>query len=165
MKAFCFNKDKNGSSMSRGNALTLRKNGNLNIAGTLTQTSDRRLKTDIHPLTDALDGLARLQPVRYRFREGANRPEGAHIGLIAQEVQAVFPELVSAGADGYLSVSYANLSAVLVQALHEQQAEIDEQQAEINEQQAEIEALNARLARLEAALLRSSAGPATATNR
>ena len=66
------------------------------------------------------DGLARLQPVRFRFRAGTNRPEGAHIGLIAQEVEAVFPELVSEGANGYLSVSYANLSAVLVQALNEQ---------------------------------------------
>ena len=110
----------NGSSSTPSNALTLLKNGDLTIAGTLRQFSDRRLKTDIHPLTDALDALARLQPVRYRFREGANRPEGVHIGLIAQEVEAVFPELVSEGADGYLSVSYANLSAVLVQALNEQ---------------------------------------------
>ena len=139
----------NGSSGSTSDAFTLLKNGNLTIAGTLTQSSDRRLKTDIHPLTDALAGLARLQPVRYRFREGTNRPEGVHIGLIAQGVEAVFPELVSQGADGYLSVSYANLSAVLVQALHEQQDE--------------IETLNARLVRLEAALLRSSAGPVSAT--
>ena len=139
----------NGSSTgSTSDAFTLLKNGNLTIAGTLTQSSDRRLKTDIHPLTDALAGLARLQPVRYRFREGTNRPEGAHIGLIAQEVQAVFPELVSAGADGYLSVSYANLSAVLVQALHEQQAEID--------------ALQDLLARLEATL-RQRVGPVPAT--
>ena len=80
------------------NALVLLKNGNLTIAGTLTQNSDRRLKQDIHPLTNAAANLGRLQPVRYRFREGTNRPEGEHLGLIAQEVEAVFPELVSEGA-------------------------------------------------------------------
>jgi len=122
----------------RSNALTLLKNGNLTIAGTLTENSDRRLKHNITPLTDALGTLARLQPVRYRFREGTNRPDGQHLGLIAQEVEAVYPELVQEGADGYLSVSYGKLTAVLVQAL--------------NEQQAEIEALQDRLARLEAAL-------------
>ena len=74
--------------------MTLLKSGNMSIAGILFQNSDRRLKTAIHPLADALDGLARLQPVRFRFRAGTNRPEGEHIGLIAQEVQVVFPELV-----------------------------------------------------------------------
>lgn len=126
----------NGFSPSnRSNAFTLLKNGNLTIAGNLTEDSDRRLKQDITPLTNTLNDLAHLQPVRYRFREGINRPEGDHLGLIAQEVAAVFPELVSEGADGYLSVSYTHLTAVLVQAL--------------NEQQKEIETLKARLARLE----------------
>jgi len=141
----------NGSDFStRSNAFTLLKDGNLTIAGTLTQSSDRRLKTDIHPLTDALDGLARLQPVRFRFREGMSRPEGTHIGLIAQEVQAVFPELVQQGADGYLSVSYTNLSAVLVQALNEQQAEVEALRAEIASLRTANITMQDRLARLEA---------------
>ncbi len=82
-----------------------------------------------------------------------------HIGLLAQEVEAVFPELVSRGSDGYLSVSYGKLSAVLVQALNEQQAEIEDQRAQIEARRAGIEALRAenvtmqdRLARLEAVL-------------
>ncbi|MFQ5572482.1 MAG: tail fiber domain-containing protein, partial [Rhodothermales bacterium] len=141
----------NGSSTAnRANAFTLLKNGNLTIAGTLTQNSDRRLKTDIHPLSDALSAIMRLQPVRYRFRAGTNRPQGVQIGLIAQEVQAVFPELVREEADGYLSLSYANLSAVLVQALKEQQAQID--------------TLQERLERLEIMLLQASTGSETVSS-
>ncbi|MFQ5571683.1 MAG: tail fiber domain-containing protein [Rhodothermales bacterium] len=133
------------------NAFTLLKNGNLTIAGTLTENSDRRLKTDITPLHDAGNALARLQPVRYHFRKGTNRPEGVQIGLIAQEVQEVFPELVIEGADGYLSVSYAKLSAVLVQALNEQQAQLEAKAAAVEALQNELAAVNERLARLESA--------------
>jgi hypothetical protein len=133
--------------LSRSNAFTLLKDGNLTIAGTLTENSDRRLKTDIRPLSETVPALRRLQAVRFRFRAGTNRPEGEHIGLIAQDVQAVFPELVQQGADGYLSVSYTNLTAVLVQAL--------------SEQQDEIEALTERVARLEALLLSTQAETAS----
>ena len=86
----------NGSSSTPSNALTLLKNGNLTIAGMLTENSDRRLKTDIRPLGPALEKLASLPAVRFRFREGTNRPPGPQIGLIAQDVQEVFPELVTA---------------------------------------------------------------------
>ncbi|MDX1548011.1 MAG: tail fiber domain-containing protein, partial [Rhodothermales bacterium] len=69
----------NGASgTSRSDALTLLKNGDLTIAGTLTENSDRRLKTDIRPLTGALDTITALRAVRYRFREGTSRPEGEH---------------------------------------------------------------------------------------
>jgi hypothetical protein len=129
----------NGSNSSnRSNALTLLQSGTMFIAGTLFENSDRRLKRDIQPLRDALAGVRRLQAVRYRFRESANRAEGAHIGLVAQEVATVFPELVQEEANGLLSVSYSKLTAVLVQAL--------------NEQQTQIERLQDRLARLEALL-------------
>lgn len=122
----------NGASATqRSNALTLYKNGNLTIAGSLTQSSDARLKQDVAPLTGALEALAALQPVRYRFRAGTGRPPEAQVGLLAQEVEAVLPELVRAEADGYLSVSYTQLAAVLVQAVNEQQAQIEALRAEV----------------------------------
>ena len=144
----------NGTDTNPSNALTLLKNGNLTIAGTLTENSDQRLKEGIIPLTEVLNDLARLQPIRYRFRAGTNRPEGEHIGLIAQEVEAVFPELVGQDADGYLSVSYTHLTAVLVQALNEQQAEIKALRKDNT-------TLHKRLSRLEAALLHLQARPAS----
>src|SRR5690606_30730813 len=113
----------NGTSdANRSNALVLLKNGNLQIAGTLTESSDARLKEEIEPLEGVLDRVLRLQPVTYRFKEGVNRSREKQIGLLAQDVAEEFPELVKTEADGYLSLSYTQLTAVLLQALREQEA-------------------------------------------
>ncbi|MEJ2185325.1 MAG: tail fiber domain-containing protein [Gemmatimonadota bacterium] len=128
---------------ARSNALTLYKNGNLTIAGTLTQSSDARLKEDIEPLEGTLERVLRLTPIRYHFRADTGRPGGTQLGLTAQEVQPLFPELVKQDGDGYLSLSYANLSAVLVKA-------VQEQQAEITSLKERLAASEARVARLEA---------------
>jgi hypothetical protein len=105
----------------RTNALTLLKNGDLTIAGTLTQSSDLRYKEDIEPLGSALDGVLRLEPIHYRFREGTGHPTERRIGLGAQDVERLFPELVHRDSQGYLSVAYTDLTAVLVRAVQEQQ--------------------------------------------
>jgi hypothetical protein len=86
-------------------------------------------------LGPALKGLLSLPAVRYRFKEETGRSTNLQIGLIAQDVQAVFPELVISGSDGHLSLAYPKLTAVLLQGLQEQQAQ--------------IETLEARLAALE----------------
>jgi multidrug efflux pump subunit AcrA (membrane-fusion protein) len=78
-----------------------------------------------------LDGLLGLTPIRYRFREGTGHPLERQIGLSAQEVERAFPELVSRDSKGYLSVAYTNLTAVLVRAIQEQQAEIEALRAEV----------------------------------
>lgn len=133
----------NGSgSSSRSNALTLFKNGDLTIAGTLTETSDRRLKVGIESLGPVLDELDQLRPVRFRFREGTGHPGETQIGLIAQDVADAFPELVATGAEGYLSLAYPKLTAVLLRGMQEQQAELEAKDAE-------LEALRARTNRLE----------------
>jgi len=117
----------NGSSgSSRSNALTLLKNGNLTIAGTLTESSDARLKTRIEPLGSALEPLRSVRPVRFSFREGTGHPGDRQIGLIAQEVEKAFPELVTRDHEGYLSLAYPKLTAVLVGAIQEQQERIEE---------------------------------------
>lgn len=115
--------------------VSFRTNGNVAISGTLSESSDRGLKTDIQPLGPALKGLLSLPAVRYRFKEETGRSTNLQIGLIAQDVQAVFPELVISGSDGHLSLAYPKLTAVLLQGLQEQQAQ--------------IETLEARLAALE----------------
>ena len=125
------------------NALTLLKNGNLTIAGTLTQSSDIRLKQEIEPLGDALDGVSRLQPIRYRFREGTGHSTEHHFGLAAQDVERVFPELVRRDTQGYLSVSYTELTAVLVRAVQEQQQLNEALRAELAALRAEVAALRA----------------------
>jgi hypothetical protein len=137
----------NGTSTSaRANAFTLLKNGNLTIAGVLTENSDLRLKTDLLPLGATLAKIAALRGVSYRFKDAASHPSNRQIGLVAQEVREVFPELVQEGADGTLSVAYGNFSAVLVEAVKEQQAEIDRQKSALAEKDRELAALRKELA-------------------
>lgn len=125
--------------------------------------SSRHLKDDIEALGGASELLAALEPVRFSWKADG-RPD---IGLIAEEVAATIPELVTRGDDGEIQgVNYLHLTAVLVGAWQEQQAEIASQQHEIlalrAELQAEREATAARLAALENLLLD---GPAVAQGR
>ena len=136
---------------SFSNALTLSENGDLEIAGSLTENSDRRLKTDIQPLGEAsLGALREIDPVRFHFKDERTHPDGAQIGLIAQEVQSEFPELVSEGDDGMLSLSYTKFSAVLLKGLQEQQSTINQQEERIATLEAENKEIKERLAALEA---------------
>lgn len=131
---------------SRSNALTLFKNGNMTIAGTLTQSSDLRYKEAIEPLDSALSGVLRLDPIYYRFREGTGHPTERRIGLGAQDVERIFPELVHRDSQGYLSVAYTDLAAVLVRAVQEQQERHEALLDEVKALRAELAALRAAAA-------------------
>jgi hypothetical protein len=120
------------------NAFTLRKNGNLAIAGTLTQNSDERLKKDVAPLAGVLRKIAAIRGVSYRLKDETRGPAGVQIGLLAQEVREAFPELVQEDTQGTLSVAYGNFSAVLLEAVKEQQATIDAKETEIAEVRREL---------------------------
>ena len=107
---------------------------------TLHETSDGAFKTDVRELTNALDAVERLRGVSFVWNEesasaGAT-PGQRGIGVIAQEVEDVFPELVSSPEGSHKAVDYSRLTAVLIQA--------------VKELRAENEALSARLAALEA---------------
>lgn len=93
------------------------------VNGTI-QTSDRRLKTNIRPLDYGLAELQRLKPVRYHWQDKTT-PQ-AKIGLIAQDLQGVVPEVV-VGQESreHLGVNYAELIPVLIQTLHEQQTRLE----------------------------------------
>lgn len=88
--------------------------GNLDIQGTLTQGSDVALKRDVLDLEPVLDRLLRLRPKRYVRRASGRR----EVGLLAQDVRELFPELVS-GEEGSLAVAYANGLAVAIRAIQE----------------------------------------------
>ncbi|MCM2351211.1 MAG: tail fiber domain-containing protein [Bacteriovoracaceae bacterium] len=91
--------------------------GNMAISGTLSQSSDLRLKKKISPLENSLDKLLELNGVSYYWKN-QNNPE-KQIGLIAQDVEKVFPEAVKKSEDGLLSVGYQNLVAPIIEALRE----------------------------------------------
>jgi hypothetical protein len=113
--------------------------------------SDERLKKNITEIEDALDKVMRLRGVYFEWMDTSNHPEGRQIGLIGQEVKDVVPEVVDMK-DGYYQITYANLVALLVQAMKEQQGLIEEQQRQMMHQQKEIEELKARIDILEGML-------------
>ncbi|MEN4758959.1 tail fiber domain-containing protein [Chryseobacterium sp. C39-AII1] len=92
--------------------------------------SDIRLKKDIINLNEyGLKEIMKIQPRRYHFKE-YDTPD---IGVIAQELKAVVPELVNGNEnEGLLSVDYSKLSLILINGMKEQQAEIKEQKKEID---------------------------------
>ena len=80
--------------------------------------SDARLKKDVISLDGALDKIDAIRGVQYSWNDAA-QPQERQIGVIAQEIQAVYPELVMEGGNGYLSVDYPKLTAVLIQSVKE----------------------------------------------
>ena len=94
--------------------------------GLLTSTdynssSDKRLKKNIKTVDNALDKVMALRGVSFDWKEGGSKA----IGLIAQEVEKVIPEIVSKDDNGYLGIKYNNLIGVLVEAIKEQQEQIN----------------------------------------
>jgi hypothetical protein len=88
-------------------------------------TSDRRLKTDVEPISDALQIVSRLQGVYFNWiqneENGLQMDDKRHVGLMAQEVQAVIPEAVGESPldAKYLGVDYTALIPLLVEAIHD----------------------------------------------
>ncbi len=90
-------------------------NGDLNIGGNLTQNSDVRLKKNIHRFTEVSPRLSQIFAYSYNWKCD-HEHDDSNIGLIAQEVQKVFPELVRKKDDGMLSVNYIGFIPILVEA-------------------------------------------------
>ena len=89
-------------------------------SGTLTSTvvnssSDENLKKDISTIEGALDKVKQLRGVDFAWKQSDEKGKG----VIAQELQEIFPELVSSDSTGNLSVNYTGLIAVLIEAIKE----------------------------------------------
>ena len=93
----------------------------ITATGDVTAYSDASLKTDVATIAGALDLIRRMRGVRYqRLDTGA-----AGIGVIAQELREVTPELIAENPDGLLSVAYGNLVGVLIEAVKELAARVE----------------------------------------
>ena len=97
--------------------------------GTWSVSSDRRLKKNISRLEGSLDKLMQLQGVTYEYidSQSINELAGQRIGMIAQEVEDVFPDWVDERHDGYKAVTFRGFEALTVEALRELRNEKDEQ--------------------------------------
>ncbi len=104
---------------------------------------DRRLKKNIEPLAGTLDRMLQLKGVRFEYSdpEHFSYVQGEQMGMIAQDIEKVFPDWVSEN-DGYKAVTFRGFEALTVESLRELRQEKD----------AEIAALKERLARMEAAI-------------
>lgn len=111
-----------GNPITYTTTMTVGTTGNVVASGTVTSNSDVRLKTNVETITTALDKVVALRGVMFdRISTGVRE-----MGVIAQEVEAVVPELVFTDADGIKSVAYANTVALLIEAIKEQQQQINE---------------------------------------
>ena len=111
-----------------------------------THVSDLRLKTAVEPMIGVLDRVCRLRGVSFEWRQpaaktagqprtrrdAAPRPTGRQLGLIAQEVREIFPEIVrKAGDDDDLGISMTSLFPLLIEAVKELKGQVDDLREEV----------------------------------
>ncbi len=126
--------------------------------GSWSNASDERLKKYIEPLTGSLERLLMLRGTTYEYidPEAIHELPGQRIGMIAQEVERVFPDWVHETPNGYKAVTYRGFEALTVEALRDLRAEKDKQlaarDAKIASLRAELEELKSIVAALRGAM-------------
>lgn len=132
--AYFFGNVLTGNANLTFNGSSLYVGGAINATGDITAffTSDARLKKDIEPISNALDKVNSLQGVSFDWNElGVSLFDSEYfvpareVGVIAQQVKAVVPEVVTERSNGYLAVNYEKLVPVLIEAIKELKAEVD----------------------------------------
>jgi hypothetical protein len=146
---------------ARSNALVIYKNGDATLLGTLTDASDVRLKRNIKPLQNSLLAVNALQGVHYQWN--GRKPQDTvalQTGLIAQEVEKIFPELVKTDEEGFKSVNYIGLVPHLIEAikaLKEENTQLKSANEKVNQETVKrLSDMESRLAQFEALLVKSN---------
>ena len=88
--------------------------GNILASGSITPNSDIAFKKDIEPLTNVLNKITQLFGVNFRYKDNNEKS----MGLLAQDVEKVFPELIR-GEEGEKSLNYMGLTGAIVEAIKE----------------------------------------------
>ena len=94
----------------------LEVSGSIRASGALLSNSDKRLKENIYTIDNALSRVKQLEGVYFNW----NGKEERQVGVIAQDVQKVLPEVVSEDKDSYLAVDYSKIVPLLLEAINEQ---------------------------------------------
>lgn len=139
---------------SQGNAMTVLRNGNVGIGtvrpnqklvvngnicatGTITTCSDIRYKQNFSPIAHSLSSILSLHGLYYYWKKNEfpqmEFADARQVGFSAQEVEKLFPEIVVTDASGYKSMDYGRLTPVLVEAIKEQQEQINTMQQQIDD--------------------------------
>lgn len=119
--------DEHGFTMTKDGEVTIDEN--LTVTGPVTAkefiyASDRRLKENIQTIPNALEKVKALEGVSFEWID--DETDDKNLGFIAQDIEKILPEVVSTNKDGFKAVEYGNIIAVLVEAIKEQQKEIEE---------------------------------------
>lgn len=110
--------------MSVVGEITTSSPGNIIAGGEVVANSDRRLKTEIRPLPNALEKVLMLKPVVYKLKRNKTND---FIGFVAQDVEELFPELVRTAPNGIKSVNYMAMTAPIVKSVQDLHENMDEE--------------------------------------
>jgi len=94
--------------------------------------SDKRLKDNIKPIKNCLQKVLQLEAIEFDWNNKQETYTGHDIGLIAQQVEKIVPEIVETRRNGFKAIKYEKITALLVGAIKEQQAIIDSIEKRIN---------------------------------
>jgi hypothetical protein len=109
-------------------------NGDIRATGEIyaLASSDERLKENVLPISNPMDKIKKISGYTFNWNEISKKPKHIEeIGVIAQEVQQVLPQIVREKGDGYLGVDYEKIVALLIEGVKYQQGEIEELKSEI----------------------------------
>ncbi|MCD4697368.1 MAG: tail fiber domain-containing protein, partial [Bacteroidales bacterium] len=121
----------NGNEANNPNDRTLFVNGEAGGTTVWYNNSDKRLKKNITTISSSLEKVLQLRGVNFEWKNTERYSEGSQMGFIAQEVQEVIPEVVDEN-DGHYTMQYSPITALLVEAVKEQQEMIEELRKEID---------------------------------
>lgn len=106
----------------------LEVSGSIRTSAAVFQSSDERLKSNIETIENGLNRILSSRGVTFDRHNGKKE-----VGVIAQEIQKSIPEVVSEDKNGYLNVNYSSIAGVFIEAIKDQQAQINELKAQIEE--------------------------------
>lgn len=103
-------------------------------------SSDKRLKTNLVPIENPLDKLSKINGYNFEWIENkeVHSNKGKDVGVIAQEINEILPEITRTRDNGYMAVRYEKLTAFLISCVKEQQKIIGEQKRELEEQKEKL---------------------------
>ena len=98
-------------------------------------SSDVRLKDNIEVIEDSLDKISEIRGVKFDWNEESPdwaQERGHDVGVIAQEVQKVLPEIVTERTNGYLGVDYKRIIPLLIESIKELKQEVEDLKKKVN---------------------------------
>ena len=95
-------------------------------------SSDKRLKDNIKPIEDPIGKIKQIGGYSFNWNDKQSIYKGSDFGVIAQEIEKVLPSLVKDRDDGYKGVKYDKIIPLLIEAIKDQQNQIDELKNQIN---------------------------------